>query len=209
MLAVCSRGPGRPPAELGWWQNRPKKVSADRSLQARRNPRAPRLFRDAATLSSTASFSYNKHPRAFVRMVDFKDPSPTSTLETRSLSNSPPAGQERGAAATRDDVRSSLAESDEAVLARLGYKQEFVREFTNLSVSPYAPSPVRQAAPPFFSVSCFIPLLQVLELNCGHTMCYRPFRSRSRSWGKFPIRPTVLRRAILGPRSANRGRRRR
>lgn len=84
-------------------------------------------------------------------MADFKDPSPTSTLETRSLSNSPPAGNGRGAAAPTDDTRSSLADSDEAVLARLGYKQEFVREFTNLSVSPFAPVPVRQAAPPFFS----------------------------------------------------------
>lgn len=89
-------------------------------------------------------------------MADFKDPSPASTLETRSLSNSPPTANGQGAAATHDDTRSSLADSDEAVLARLGYKQEFVREFTNLSVSPYAPSPVRQAAPPFFSVTCFI-----------------------------------------------------
>ncbi|GAA5961002.1 hypothetical protein JCM8115_002655 [Rhodotorula mucilaginosa] len=71
-------------------------------------------------------------------MGDFKDPSPTSTLETRSLSNSPPAGNGRGAAAPTDDTRSSLADSDEAVLARLGYKQEFVREFTNLSTISFA-----------------------------------------------------------------------
>ena len=77
-------------------------------------------------------------------MVDSKDPSPTSTLQTRSLSNSPPPAIGQGAAAaTHDDMRSSLADSDEAVLARLGYKQEFVREFTNLSVSPslVRPSP--------------------------------------------------------------------
>ncbi|KWU42471.1 amino acid transporter [Rhodotorula sp. JG-1b] len=37
-----------------------------------------------------------------------------------------------------DDTRSSLADSDEAVLARLGYKQEFVREFTNLSTISFA-----------------------------------------------------------------------
>lgn len=33
-----------------------------------------------------------------------------------------------------DTRSSSLAASDEAILAKLGYKQEFVREFTNLSV---------------------------------------------------------------------------
>ena len=88
-------------------------------------------------------------------MVDFKDPSPTSTLETRSLSNSPPAGNGQGAAAAmHDDTRSSLADSDEAVLARLGYKQEFVREFTNLSVSLslVRPSPRFAKLHHFFSV---------------------------------------------------------
>lgn len=138
-------------------------------------------------------------------MADFKDPSPTSTLETRSLSNSPPAGNGHGAAAApTDDTRSSLADSDEAVLARLGYKQEFVREFTNLSVSPFAPVPVRQAAPSlFFPVFFFISRLRLFELICGHTMCYRLSRSRSRSWGAFPIRAEGPRRGILGPRSAN------
>ncbi|GAA5883185.1 hypothetical protein JCM3774_002412 [Rhodotorula dairenensis] len=66
-----------------------------------------------------------------------KDSSPTSTLETPSLSNRgapPPPPMMTG----RDDAHSSLAASDEAVLARLGYKQEFVREFTNLSTISFA-----------------------------------------------------------------------
>lgn len=134
-------------------------------------------------------------------MVDFKDPSPTSTLETRSLSNSPPAGNGQGAAAAmHDDTRSSLADSDEAVLARLGYKQEFVREFTNLSVSPVARLRSRRFAKLhdlFFSVFFFVSRLRTFELIRGHTMCYRLFRSRSRSWGEFPIRPEVLRRGNL------------
>lgn len=59
-----------------------------------------------------------------------KDSSPASTLETQSLSNQAPAPPPPTSTTGRQN-----GDDDEAVLARLGYKQEFVREFTNLSVS--------------------------------------------------------------------------
>ncbi|GAA5982500.1 hypothetical protein JCM10908_006674 [Rhodotorula pacifica] len=71
------------------------------------------------------------------RAVEIKDPSPsssrTNTSTAKTLDNP-------GTATTTnvDDGRSSLAASDEAILARLGYKQEFVREFTNLSTISFA-----------------------------------------------------------------------
>lgn len=76
------------------------------------------------------------------RTVEILEPSPTPTLDTKSLSNegldvAAPTLPANGADGS--DGRSSLAASDEAILARLGYKQEFVREFTNLSVRPVVP----------------------------------------------------------------------
>ncbi|GAA5867997.1 hypothetical protein JCM8547_000777 [Rhodosporidiobolus lusitaniae] len=50
---------------------------------------------------------------------------------------SPSASPSLRAGGVLDDVASTVA-SDEAILARLGYKQEFVREFTNLSTISFA-----------------------------------------------------------------------
>lgn len=57
---------------------------------------------------------------------ELKD-SPHPTFTT----SSPPA---TNGVLARDGDSSSTAGSDEAILAQLGYKQEFRREFTNLSV---------------------------------------------------------------------------
>lgn len=65
--------------------------------------------------------------------------SPSSSDDDKAPSATTPPSPPR-----QYDDGASQAASDEAILARLGYKQEFRREFTNLSVSP-PPSPTSPA----------------------------------------------------------------
>lgn len=82
-------------------------------------------------------------------------PHPTFT------NNSPPATDTVG---HRDADLSSTAGSDEAILAQLGYKQEFRREFTNLSVRPSQLAPLSRGRPSAKSQPGGLPLVWGREL---------------------------------------------
>jgi hypothetical protein len=72
----------------------------------------------------------------------------TYTEKASLVSTSAKGGND--ARAEVQSIRGSEADGDEEILARMGYKQEFAREFTNLSVSPVSPRSELSLSPSFF-----------------------------------------------------------